>query len=349
MPKTSLRATKTRSPDHLENITPQFLGPFLTRILGTDADDNLCVVTSRRHRKKLQPLRVHDLEEFVNERLPLKVWLRFWEPTSISWWLAVLFMIGSALFTFGAALAIFPSFMSPWWHQPIVNNSVFFVGSIFFTTAGATQYLEVINSELTDLANARTPDARTRRGIRWFAWRPRNLGYLASLIQLIGTILFNFNTGDALISNLTAREENLLIWTPNMIGSLCFLISTWCSYLEVGHRYLCFKPKDFAFWIVAINGFGSIAFQISAVASYYVQDGTVIWTTGSNWGTFLGGLGFLLASYLLIPELFEKEGEIARMKRRTGLRSEQPALKNGGQTEEDQKTHGVGDHRQEDR
>ena len=349
MPMTSLRATKTRSPDHLKDITPQFLGPFLTRILGTDACDNLCVVTSRRHRKKLQPLRVHDLEAIVNERLPLKIWLRFWEPKSISWWLAILFMIGSALFTLGAALAIFPSLMSPWWHAPVVNNSVFFVGSIFFTTAGAIQYLEVINSEITDLANDRGLETRGRRGIRWLAWRPRNLGYLASLIQLIGTILFNFNTGDALLSNLTAREENLLIWTPNMIGSMCFLISTGCSYLEVGHRYLCFKPKDFAFWIVVINGFGSIAFQISAVASYYGPDGTMLWTTGSNWGTFLGGIGFLLASYLLIPELFEKEGEIARMQSRTGSRSEEPALQDGGQTEKDQKTHGVGDHRQEDR
>ena len=50
-----------------------------------------------------------------------------------------------------------------------------------------------------------------------------------------------------------------------------------------------------------------------------------------------------------IPELFEKEGEIAKMQSRTGSRSEEPALQDGGQTEKDQKTHGVGDHRQEDR
>jgi len=318
MPKNSPRTMKARTPDHLDNVRPQFLGPFMTRLLGTDEDDNLCAITSRRHRKRLQPLRVGRSDELVNERLPLKVWVQFWDPKSISWWLAILFMIGSALFTLGAGLAIFPSLLTAWWHDPIVNNSVFFVGSIFFTSAGLIQYLEVINSEITDLTNTRTGESPVRRRLRLFAWRPRNLGYLASLVQLFGTILFNFNTGDALISNMTSTEENLAIWTPNMIGSMCFLIATACSYLEVGHRYVCFRPRDFAFWIVIVNAFGSIAFQVSALASFYQADGSLLWPLGANWGTFLGGLGFLFASYLLVPELFEKEGELARMKRESG-------------------------------
>ena len=345
MSKTSLAITKASTPDHLENARPQFLGPFITRVIGTDENGITCVVTSRRHRKKLQPLSIGESGGFQREPLPAKAWRHVWKPSSISWWLAVLFIIGSALFSLGAALAIFPSLLTPWWHTPIVNNSVFFVGSIFFTTAGAVQYLEVINSEITDLITPQTNGGHRR--MRWFAWRPKNLGYLASLVQLAGTILFNFNTGDALLSNLSSTDENLKIWAPNMIGSLCFLVSTACSYLEVGHRWFCFKPRDFAFWIVMINVFGSIAFQISAIASYYEPDGEILWTLGSNWGTFLGGLGFLVASYLLIPELFEKEGEITRMKNarvrdsdhgsKSG--SEQPSLKHGGQSEKDQKTH----------
>ena len=41
----------------------------------------------------------------------------------------------------------------------------------------------------------------------------------------------------------------------------------------------------------------------------------MLWLTGTNWGTFLGGICFLVASYLLIPELFEEEGAIAQKKR----------------------------------
>ena len=58
-----------------------------------------------------------------------------------------------------------------------------------------------------------------------------------------------------------------------------------------------------------INALGSIAFQISAIASFYEPDGSLLWVPGSNWGTFLGGIGFLVASYLLVPELFEKRAK----------------------------------------
>lgn len=46
---------------------------------------------------------------------------------------------------------------------------------------------------------------------RWFAWRPRNAGYLASLIQFIGTLLFNFNTADAMISGLSWLQQDIFI------------------------------------------------------------------------------------------------------------------------------------------
>jgi hypothetical protein len=315
MSKPSHAIPKNASPDHLENVHPHYLGPFVTRLLGTNAQNEVCVVTSRRHRKRLQPLRLDKANHYKSEAVPLKVWFKFWDLSSVSWWLALLFMTGSALFSLGAALSIFPSMLTPWWHLPLVNNSIFFLGSIFFTTAAITQYLEVVNSDIIELAKDKTNGTMKQKHWRWFRWSPRNLGYLASVVQLLGTILFNFNTGDALLSNLTSTEENLAIWTPNMTGSLCFLISTACSYLEVGHRYLCFRPRDFAFWIVVINALGSIAFQISAVASFYEPDGSLLWIPGSNWGTFLGGIGFLFASYLLIPELFEKEGEIVRRKK----------------------------------
>ena len=245
MSNTSQRSVRTRSPIHLSDVQAQFLGPFITKVSGKDQDHFTCVVTSRRHRKRFQPLRVDLSNEGRQEQVPAKIWSRFWDPGSTSWWLGILFMIGSALFVLGAGLAIFPSLLTAWWHAPVVNNSIFFVGSIFFTSAGLIQYLEVINSEITELLDSEATPSRTRKRLRLFAWRPRNLGYLASVIQLIGTVLFNFNTGDALISNLSPAEENLVIWTPNMIGSLCFLISTACSYLETGHRYVFFRAEGF--------------------------------------------------------------------------------------------------------
>ena len=165
MSKPSTKTTGNASPDSLENVHPHYIGPFMTRVLGTNAQAEAWVVTSRRHRKRLQPLRLDRANHYREESVPLKEWLRFWDPSSVSWWLALLFMAGSALFTLGAALAIFPTMLTPWWHLSMVNNSVFFVGSIFFTIAAFVQYLEVVNSDITRLAGSDSSGTKTRR--RW--------------------------------------------------------------------------------------------------------------------------------------------------------------------------------------
>ena len=223
--------------------------------------------------------------------------------------MAISFIIGSALFALGAALVIFPDFLTPWWHIPTVNNLVYFVGSIFFTVAGYLQWLQAING---DLAQIQSGGKLKKPRWHWIGWRPRNLGYLASFVQLIGTILFNFNTGDALFSSLSSVEKNVVIWTPNMVGSIFFLISSVLAYLEAAHRLGYLDLKDITIWMALVNILGSIAFQISAVASFVEPNGALWWPAGSSWGTFIGGLCFLAASYLLIPEIFEEEGEMSK-------------------------------------
>ena len=46
---------------------------------------------------------------------------------------------------------------------------------------------------------------------KWFGWRPRNLGYLACLVPLAGTILSNFNTAGAMLPGLSWQEQDLLM------------------------------------------------------------------------------------------------------------------------------------------
>ncbi len=298
----------------MQDLKPKFFGPFLTWISGTDEHGNRCIVTSRRHRKHLQPLMVTDKDDRLHESIPRKVWLHFCEPRNSSWWLAIFFIIGSALFTFGAALQIFPSFLSAWWHLPTVNNCVYFVGSMFFTTSATMQFIEVINADITTIKETRSKTPGKKLTLRWFAWRPRNLGYLASFTQLIGTVLFNFNTADALFQNVSPTGENLIIWSPDLSGSILFLASSAFAYLEVTHHIGYTKFTDLTLWIAMVNALGSIAFMESAFVSFYEPDGSIWWIPGSTWGTFSGGIAFMIASYLLIPELFEEEGEISKQK-----------------------------------
>ena len=61
-------------------------------------------------------------------------------------------------------------------------------------------------------------------------------------------------------------------------------------------------PKDLSWWIVVGNLLGSVAFGVSAVAAHYVDSGTVRSASWTTLGTFVGGVFFLVASILLLPE-----------------------------------------------
>src|SRR4051812_48389654 len=113
-----------------------------------------------------------------------------WHPHDMAWWTACLFMVGSFCFALGSL----PGYASL--VDPAVVGRTFFVGSIFFTAAALLQLRQA------------------RAGVDWWA----------SLIQFAGTLWFNLNTYDALQTGLDVHQENLRIFTPDFIGSNCFLL-----------------------------------------------------------------------------------------------------------------------------
>ena len=61
-------------------------------------------------------------------------------------------------------------------------------------------------------------------------------------------------------------------------------------------------PGDLSWWITVGNLVGSVAFGVSAVASKVLTSGQLRSATWTTLGTFVGGLCFLGASILLLPE-----------------------------------------------
>ena len=100
----------------------------------------------------------------------------------------------------------------------------------------------------------------------------------------------------------------MLIWTPNMLGSICFLVASYLAYAEVSHGAGSFAPRSVSWWIAVVNLAGSVAFQLSALDSFVGPAPTspemLFWST--LW-TAVGALCFLVGAYLLIPELFDTE------------------------------------------
>jgi hypothetical protein len=137
-------------------------------------------------------------------------------------------------------------------------------------------------------------------------------------VQLVGTVFFNFNTADAMIPGLSWREEDLFIWTPNMLGSACFLVASYLvasylvasylAYADVSHGAASLAPRSISWWIAIINLAGSVAFQISAVDSVVgpaaASPAMLFWSTLL---TAVGAVCFLVGAYLLIPELFDTD------------------------------------------
>jgi hypothetical protein len=214
----------------------------------------------------------------------------FWAPHRIGWWTGALFAIGSTLFlapSLPGATEV---------ASPTAIAITYFIGSIFFTAAGYTQYLEVLNAD----REHRPGDTATR----WLGWEPGEAGFRAATIQSVGTLCFNVSTLLALWDAPGARAEDVVVWAPDAYGSICFLAASWIAVLEVcGGGRPWWAPRRHEWQVAWLNMIGSVAFGASAVAAYVVQDtGELRNVALATSGTLAGAVCFLAGAILLMPE-----------------------------------------------
>lgn len=202
-------------------------------------------------------------------------------------------MVGSACFAAGTVIAISAN--------PKPAGIVFFVGSIFFTSAGYGQFLEVINGDRGE---------GTDGAVHMFKWEPRLIEWQATAVQFFGTLAFNVSTFFAMFAALDAQEMKRLAWSPDVFGSIAFLVASWLAYREVRDNWGGRPEHGSEWWITILNLTGSVAFGISAIGAYVVPDnGELLNAAASNGGTFIGALCFLAGAYLLWPEAAEAANE----------------------------------------
>lgn len=175
--------------------------------------------------------------------------------------IGVLFMVGSACF----AVASLPAASSV---SDKVVGVVYFAGSIFFTTAAFEQ-----------LRVARGTGNEAR----------------AAVVQFAGTISFNVTTFFGMYHHFTAHSSNLLVWFPDAVGSVCFLVSSVLAELAVLHAVLLVRRS------ATLNLIGSVAFGISAAAGYVVPDTNELLNASlATSMTLVGALCFLWAARILV-------------------------------------------------
>jgi hypothetical protein len=183
-------------------------------------------------------------------------------------WMALFFALGSTCFLIGP----FPGYVQA--VGDIAASITFFVGSILFTIGGGLQ--------------------------TWLAYPERNgpdggcAAWWTAVIQSAGTLFFNVTTFEALSTALPSADYDRLVWRPDALGSVCFLVSGAIAYVG-SPRHGVLPARTLAgWWEPAVNLLGCIFFGISAIAGYVVPGtGSMLDLAASNWNTSLGAACFL--------------------------------------------------------
>ena len=270
-----------RSPEGWAVTRRRSAGPFTTGVTYAHPDGRRLEWSSRRHRKHASRLsRVRPGRDGL-----------LWAPHRASWWIAVLFILGSTCFLVGPL----PAFLDLVGGR--ADAVVFFVGSLLFTAAAALQWLETVNAD-------RDPSSATAEGrLRLIAWEPHRIDWWSGSVQLLGTLFFNATTFRALSTAVDDPAYNQVVWRPDAFGSICFLVSGCFAYAEVAGGLLHRPPRSLEGSLVSVNLFGCVAFGISALGAFVLPStGDPLAVTVANAGTAIGALAFLVGSVLLLPE-----------------------------------------------
>jgi hypothetical protein len=123
------------------------------------------------------------------------------------------------------------------------------------------------------------------------------VAWLSAAVLFTGTLVFAINLVDSFIKGLGAVAEDRLVWSPDIIGCLLFLISGHLAMVGIacGWRRI-WGRRDLGWWIVAVNQVGSVLFMVSAIASFVrPATGDALAVGIANWGTLTGALCFAIA------------------------------------------------------
>jgi hypothetical protein len=179
-----------------------------------------------------------------------------------------LFAIGSSLF----AIATMPGLSAV--AGAGLANLLCFIGSWFFTTAG---WMQLVLSG---------PALR--------------IGWISAATQFAGTILFNISTGASLWAH-AVKPERRLVWAPDAVGSLAFLMSGALGIVAITAVVGIFELKSRDWQAEWINMIGCVAFGVSALGAFVTKSGITEDALLANVGTFVGALCFLVAALLVLP------------------------------------------------
>ena len=156
----------------------------------------------------------------------------------------------------------------------------------------------------------------TKKRVKWryWGWDFHSVGYLAALFLFVGCIIFSIAviTGfPGVVEDSQWVVQQLLIWTTQVIGSVCFVISGLLLMLE--EQDVWYLPAFHRIgWVASFFNFlGGVGFLMSAIFGYLANwkgNGTVCcqyW--GAAFNAYYGNWAFMVGSAILLVEVENKD------------------------------------------
>lgn len=202
---------------------------------------------------------------------------------------ATAFVLGGSLFALGAALSQGDV------GGPRLSAAVYLAGGVFFTTGAYTALLQVANAP-----RGADPDGLLRTAPwRWWSLEPGRLDWSSAVTLFVGTLFFAVSLLSALIGDLTVAQDHRLVWSPEVVGCVLFLVSGHLALTELHHDRPRGQRLDLGYWIVVVNQLGSVLFMVAAVAAFVrPATGDELAVGIANWGTLTGALCFAVAGVM---------------------------------------------------
>lgn len=197
-------------------------GPFTTRLTWRLADGGAAVWESRRARKRgLLGVRAADEREARSRPADGVSVGRLRRLNAIA---ASAFTIGGGFFALGAGVAVFgPGDATGAW--------IYFVGGLFFNTGGYTSLLQSVNAPRQDTGTAGLVSPRWR----WWSYEPSRIDWLSTFVLFVGTLVFGVDLVSSLLQGLSVQQVDTLVWAPDVVGCVLFLVSGHLALVEVCH------------------------------------------------------------------------------------------------------------------
>lgn len=290
-PRDHTRGTAVfRTPDGAHAKQTGGRGLFVSRVEWEHSDGSTAVWDSRRARKRgFIEVITGDVVKRIRTR-PARA-IRLGRFNAIS---GVSFFFGGAFFTLGAVLSELDV------GSPVALDWTFLVGGFFFSAGAYAALVQEINSP----HGIEDSGELTEKRWQWWSYHPHRPGWMAAFVLFCGTLAFAVSLLDVFIDNLNRPQQDHLVWAPEMVGCVLFLVSGHIGIIEVCHGRFRLQPRSLGWWIVTVNQVGSWLFLLSGLAAYIrPATGEVISVALINWGTALGAACFSAAG---VAQLFER-------------------------------------------